>query len=424
MLVKFTFFSFLLFVFSLGFMQPFFLFYGQKIPISDFIFTVTFLLFIIALIFKKIEFRRHGLYPLLLFYFAAMFLSACFSENVRSSFFKLLGEIYLLTLPVLTFNLVRDPDNLKKVFYAWLSATVVCVLIGFLTIFLFYFDRENRLLRHTLFYYGTLPPGNYPRISSTFINGNMLCNYLSVGLMMLLISGKCGWINKKLFYLSLVGILFCAFFTISPGLGGISLALGLWFWILLKNKTKLISKACLLVGISCASLFLFVAVIAPSPHKTAEFLVNLPVIDKQIAPSARTMTWIDSFHTFAENPFFGKGLGQNACNVNYFDLSGTMQVLNDAHNTPLNVAAESGIFGLSGILVIVFYLTKSKVLFDFADNHTDTIKAGLVIAFISAFVYQGISGSFEDARHLWVLIGLIISADGFAKGGRAQVSDT
>jgi len=38
------------------------------------------------------------------------------------------------------------------------------------------------------------------------------------------------------------------------------------------------------------------------------------------------------------------------------------------------------------------------------------ILTGLGLAFCSAFVYQGLTGSFEDARHLWVLIGLVPAA--------------
>ena len=35
----------------------------------------------------------------------------------------------------------------------------------------------------------------------------------------------------------------------------------------------------------------------------------------------------------------------------------------------------------------------------------------LLIAFIAAFLYDGITGSFENTRHLWVLIGLILAVD-------------
>ncbi len=95
-----------------------------------------------------------------------------------------------------------------------------------------------------------------------------------------------------------------------------------------------------------------------------------------------------------------------------------MQTLTDAHNILLNVAAESGIFGLLGILAIILYFTNIKVFSIFEDNETNIIKVGLVLAFISAFEYQGIGGSFEDARHLWVLIGLIISSDDFLQANK------
>ena len=34
---------------------------------------------------------------------------------------------------------------------------------------------------------------------------------------------------------------------------------------------------------------------------------------------------------------------------------------------------------------------------------------------MSAFVAQGFVGSFEDARHLWVLLGLFVAAEHFEK---------
>jgi hypothetical protein len=35
------------------------------------------------------------------------------------------------------------------------------------------------------------------------------------------------------------------------------------------------------------------------------------------------------------------------------------------------------------------------------------LTAALLIAFVSGFIIQGLTGSFEDARHLWLTIGLI-----------------
>jgi len=40
------------------------------------------------------------------------------------------------------------------------------------------------------------------------------------------------------------------------------------------------------------------------------------------------------------------------------------------------------------------------------------------LAFLVAFAYEGLGGSFEDARHLWVLFGLFL-----ASGRLAEATD-
>ena len=38
------------------------------------------------------------------------------------------------------------------------------------------------------------------------------------------------------------------------------------------------------------------------------------------------------------------------------------------------------------------------------------VAIALAIAWLDAFVYQGLTGSYEDARHLWVLLGLFLAS--------------
>jgi hypothetical protein len=345
-----------------------------------------------------------------------MLLSTIFSVNPQTSFIKLLGEIYLLSLPILTFNLIQTENDIKRVLQVWLSATSIVVLVGILTFFLFYLDRDNWLLRHTLFYYGTLPPGNYPRIAATFWNGNMLCNYLSVSLIFLLIAQKLDWVKKSIFYSLLFGILFCSFLTISPGLGGITLVAGIWGWLYFKQSKQLFGRVSLFSGIFLAMFFLPVMMIAPNIHPTSPFSVNIPFIEKKIEPSSRTMVWMDSWTTFTENPFLGRGLGQDVCYINYLDLSGNLQLLTEAHNVLLNVAGQQGILGLFAIIFIVYYVTRKTFPLNFDNNNANVLRVGFGTAFIGAFVYQGIGGSFEDARHLWVLIGLFLVSEKLGDG--------
>lgn len=407
--------AFLALVFSLGFMQPAFSMRGFGIPAADFIFLFIFSVWLLSLILKKNDFRWHGFYWLLLGYFSAMLLSTIFSVNPETSFIKLLGEIYLLSLPILTFNLIQTENDLKRVLHVWLGATAIVVLTGILTFFLFYLDRENRLLDYTLFYYGTLPPGNYPRLAATFFNANMLCNYLSVSLVMLLISQKLRWLKAYFFYPLLFGILFCALLTFSPGLGGIALVVGIWGGLYFKQSKPRLAYVSRISGVFLAAFFLLAAMIAPNIQPTSLFYLNVPLIERKIEPSSRAITWMDSWATFAENPFFGRGLGQDVCRTRYFDLSGRLQILTDAHNVFLNVAAQSGIFGLITIIFIVCYVTRKTFPLDFGIKNRNILRIGFGAAFIGAFVYQGIDGSFEDARHLWVLIGLFLASEKLAE---------
>jgi hypothetical protein len=43
------------------------------------------------------------------------------------------------------------------------------------------------------------------------------------------------------------------------------------------------------------------------------------------------------------------------------------------------------------------------------DLENDPVRTALGLAFIGAFCFQGLIGSYEDARHLWVLLGLLAS---------------
>src|SRR5215210_4581265 len=113
MLLKLTRVLFLLLIFSLIFMQPFVYVAGFRAIISDIIFLPVFGLWILSLLTGQTRFRWHGFYRLLIFYFAAMLTSAFFSVDPRMGFIKLAGEIYLLSLPVLTYNLIENEKDLK-----------------------------------------------------------------------------------------------------------------------------------------------------------------------------------------------------------------------------------------------------------------------------------------------------------------------
>jgi O-antigen ligase len=404
-------------------MQPFIYFGGQRLSASDFIFPFAVLLWLASLLFRQNNFRWHKFYWILLLYFASMLFSAIFSINPPQSFVKLLGETYLLGLAVLTFNLVQTERQVKQTLATWLSGTFVAVVIGIISLILFYTQPENQLLNYTTYHYGSVPVGNYPRLSSTFVSASMFCNYLNVGFLLILAALKTKILNKIFLLILLALVLICAFFTISAGLGGFALALGLWLWLVFRENRRRFAFFCLIGGGVAAFLFFLMNFAALQKHSSASYLFKIPLINLEFQPSARVLIWQESLQTFWNNFFSGVGLGQDVCRVVFQNTEGTTSVLTDAHNYLINVAAQNGVFGLVAIIALTYFIIKIAFRRRLERSVSSFILAGLAAAFVCSFLYQGLTGSFENARHLWVLIGLILSVSNLTNNETEKTSD-
>jgi O-antigen ligase len=390
-----------IYIFSLGYIQPSIFLFNFTVAPSDLLFPFVFSCWLFAILRKQLKFCWHPFFNLLAFYFAAMTLSALFSEDIIKSFIKLSTQIYLLLLPVLVFNLINSKEELRLAILAWLIGSLIPIFIGLLAIFLYYFNTESQLLRYWTYHYGSAPFGYYPRIRSTFLTPSLLLNYLSVSLSILLGASKIGWVNEKISSFLLFLILIVAFFTVSSGFGSIPLILGIWLYV----ENKPFKSLSLAFGTTVAVLLYAINFIALQPHPTANFSLNL--FGYLIQPSPRLMVWIESSKTFSNNFFFGKGIGQDSCKVLFQNSDGSFSVLTDAHNTFLSVASQTGILGLSAIVAIIFSTIKTSFVDSLKKQSFLLFSLGL--GFFTAAFYQGLLGSFEDARHLWVLIGLILA---------------
>jgi O-antigen ligase len=136
----------------------------------------------------------------------------------------------------------------------------------------------------------------------------------------------------------------------------------------------------------------------------------------RIDPAQRLLTWTDAFSAFLSHPIDGKGLGLGVAGVYFMPPSGELQLLTDAHNFVLNVAAQGGLIMVVPLLFICIAVVRRSLPFGSGDR--DVLRTALGIAFISAFGVQGMVGSFEDARHLWVLIGLVLSSSALSPAFR------
>jgi putative inorganic carbon (hco3(-)) transporter len=398
----------LLYVFSLPLMQPPVQLLGLQAAPSDLVFIALAAAWGLALLRGEARLVRDPAWWPLLFYFAAMAISLIGAEAAAKGAFKLLTQLYLLGLPVIVLSLVRGEAELKQVLRWWIGATAMLIAMAIITLALFYLDRGNPLLDRALFHFGTLPPGDYPRLRLSFVNGNMLCNYLIVSLMIVVAWTKQGWGSRAAGWLLCGGILLTALFTFSPGLGAIALVSGLALWLVLPSEHRLLRAIALASAIAAALLFILATAVTPILHGTAPYLIRLPPLDLALAPSARLMVWTEAVRNFLAEPLLGRGLGAEAVLVRYQDPSGNLQRLTDAHNSYLSIAVQCGVAGLLGLLLVT--LAAARIARPFRFEGALSVTAALGVAFIGAFAYHGLSGSFEDARHLWLLYGLLVAS--------------
>jgi O-antigen ligase len=395
---------FCLLVFSLPFVNfPNLRNAGLPVQTTDILFVLTGFVWLIYLVLRKNKLRLSWFYLPLALYFFSLCLSTVFSENLKTSLIKLLGNLLLLGLAFLAFNLVTDEKRLRHIGIAWLAATLLVCLVSVFSLFLFYFQKDNPILLETLSHYGSLPSGNYPRIQSTFFNPNMLCNYLNISAGFLLVAFWLKWARWQILLVYSILFTITVLFTVSPGIGGVFLTVGLWLWLALKTVKPLyvkilslgtVARLCLLGGI-LGAVFFFLTVL-PSP-------TSFPA---KLEPSPRVLTWISALETLQKYPFAGRGIGLDAGRVVYQSPNGE-QILGDAHQLWLNVAAQQGIIGLAAIVFLTVWFIRRSLPFDLENN---PLRNALGLAFIGAFCFQGLVGSYEDARHLWVLLGLLASA--------------
>jgi len=400
-------------------MQPGMNFSGLQTTLTDGIFLLTLSLFTIAWLSGKTSLCRDPIYKYLAAFLLAMAVSAAFSIVPRTSVLKFAGIGYLIGLAVLTINVVRNERLLKSAILVWIAASTAVSLIGAITVVLFYVDRTSPWHSMFLHHYGSLPVGNYPRIQSTFLYPAMLCNYLTAGIFLILTSFKLGWIKNKptAFCLILHGI--AAIFTLTPGLGGLVFAIALWVgFLFIERERPLYGRIAFTAGSLVFIVSMAVSAFSIWPISTSPFTLDL--FGLRIDPTQRLLAWRDALGTFLQHPLFGKGVGLGVANVRFQAPSGQMQILTDAHNTFLSIAGQAGILGLATFLALMIATLRRGMIFRIGEVTKKPISLAMTIAFVSGIAFQGLVGSFEDARHLWVLLGLIVAASRIEVSAKAD----
>lgn len=317
------------------------------------------------------------------------------SPAMLSSLGKWAGVVYLALLAVLALDLCAHAGFMRKAVMAWILAASVTALGSVVGLVGFYLAPGSPWLDWLLLsHYGSLPPGPWPRITSLFANPNMLCNYLVVAVCLLLAAIRLEWIKPRAGYALLLLLALASVFTVSPGLGGLALAVGLWCGWLWRDEAP--GRAALALGVG---IFGAMAMLAAT-------LVNLAAPFEQA--SVRWLIWQEAWATFLQHPWRGVGLAQDVVGVEFLSPSGDLQWLTDAHNMWLNLAGQAGLPAMLAMAMVCYLLLRGPwPRSATSTSETDVLHIACGIAFVGAFLYQGMAGSFEDARQMWVLMGML-----------------
>lgn len=312
--------------------------------------------------------------------------------SLTAALVKWCGIVYLMLIALVVADQCGREGFMRRLAVAWIAAATVASFVSLLAIIGFYMTPHADWLQPLLSHYGSLPPGPYPRVQSLFANPNMFCNFLVVACAVL--CGACwsGWIAPRRVVLLAILLIVAALATISPVLGGLVLLISLLAWWHLRMSTP--NRARLVLGAgSLVALCVF-----------AGMWLNLAA--PFVEPSVRWRIWQEAFITFRLHAWRGIGLEMPVVGVSYLDPSGSSQWLTDAHNIWLNVGAQAGIWAVLALAGLSAWLLRhaSRV------TSGNAMAAALLFGFVAAFLYGGLSGSFEDARHLWILVGMLAAS--------------
>ncbi|MEO7503639.1 MAG: O-antigen ligase family protein [Sphingomicrobium sp.] len=334
-------------------------------------------------------------------YGAALLLATLTATDSPRAIAKLATQAYLLAIPLTLAALLRGADDLRVALRAWLAGSALVIVVAVVGLAAFAVAADGALYRALSFYHGSLPAGTYPRLSLSFLNGNMAANYLTVSAILAILAGHLGAITPRQRNLLIAGCSLAAVTTISPGLGGLALAFGFWGWLAWRGERPMAARLALGGGIGAAILAVVASALTLVPYPGAAFVAVLPG-GWPIAASIRFTIWSQALANFIAHPLLGRGLGADSVAVSFASPSGVAQALSDAHNGFLNLAVQCGIVGLAAFVALLVHVTRH--------SRRNAATWWLGFAFLNGIAYQGLTGSFEDARHLWAVLGLWLVA--------------
>ena len=346
---------------------------------SDLIAGLLFLPNVIYFIKLRNYFLKIKLVKYLLLLYAVFILSLLFSPLNLSAVERTTAIMYVLRFIAYSSVLftvyklyAKKIISLKLLEKTFLISTGIVVIFGWLEYFL-YPDLRN------LYYLGWDP--HYKRIFSSFLDPNFLGLFLTLSLLMVLlskISRYKKWILGAIFFLTLM-------FTYSRGIY-LALVISLLFYLIKSHKFRYILIFILLIIIS--------TVLLPRPSGAGVRLERLFSITERLE------NWKFGWKVFDDHPILGVGFNtMRYAKISYFYPQDNLLVSHSGaglDNSFLLVAATSGIIGLTVFILLLFQIY----------SHVSILTKVSLIAivihsfFVNSFFYPWVM------VWLWILIGV------------------
>jgi len=316
---------------------------------------------------------------ILLFLFFAV-ISIFSSTDMIQSFRVLLQFLKLLIFYLLFINIVNDEKKLKFTVYSFLAFMVLSVLYSFYQL---YGGGAISMVVNRMRGLGGDPNLFAARV--IFI--------LPFPFLMIFHAKKLLW---KIMYAGLLGILVAGIaLSLSRG-GAVSLIVVLLTLFIIKRKTKLIWVL---------SFLLVVLLIFFLPEEFWERINSLSNINLGMSLRNRLRLAKSALFLFINNPLTGVGLG------NFIVLSNKFIYIHQyAHSTFLEVAAETGLFGITaftGLIIVGFKnIISAKKNFDSAGKSFYSTIAESILVGYAGFLVSSAFLSLETDFVLWTIISL------------------
>ena len=300
-------------------------------PYLNSIYSALFLGFLTSwIILKKLDLRKIKplALPLILFSLALIVSIVFSSEKLRS-----FRELYKYASGIIIFLIVIPLTNSDKSRIIRVI-TLASLLISLMAIYQYFFGFKhllNYIVKKEINNPFILDYVMNKRVFFPFITPNTLAGYLAMAIPLVLIT------NDKKNWLVGLPILFALFLTKSMGaILSLSLGLGLYFYL----KSGFTKRKFILLGLM--AIFI-IFIFATRQMQGKEHL--LPTFSL----FRRLDYWQQTWEVIKLHPFAGIGLGNFNLNISRY-----------AHNSYLQLAAETGILGIISFLWLVSRILKTK----------------------------------------------------------------